>query len=107
MFLNNKYGYPVFELTVTAKYDSAIDFQVEEITSWNDSERKEPCDKRLYLKGCIKWDGCSHIHFGDGDGYIHLCGVDAWKEHVAAMQWIYESVSAIIGKDFDQTRKWS
>jgi hypothetical protein len=27
-----------------------------------------------FIDGEIKWDGCSHIYFGDKTGYIHLCG---------------------------------
>ncbi len=27
-----------------------------------------------YISGIIKWDGCSHLYFGDRDGYIHACG---------------------------------
>jgi hypothetical protein len=27
-----------------------------------------------YVRGTIKWDGCSHVYFGDEDGYLHLCG---------------------------------
>jgi hypothetical protein len=29
-----------------------------------------------FLRGRIKWDGCSHIVFGaeGDDGYLHLCG---------------------------------
>jgi hypothetical protein len=26
------------------------------------------------INGTVKWDGCSHYHFGDKDGYIHVCG---------------------------------
>lgn len=43
--------------------------------SWNEPtsniEEAEP-----FLKGSIKWDGCSHNTFapGDNSGYIHGCG---------------------------------
>lgn len=27
-----------------------------------------------FVEGCIKWDGCAHVNFGDENGYLHLCG---------------------------------
>lgn len=33
------------------------------------------------IKASIKWDGCSHVWFGEkGDsGYMHLCGSGCWR----------------------------
>lgn len=37
-----------------------------------------------YLRGTIRWDGCSHVWFGDDDGYLHLCGRGSF-DHLAAL----------------------
>lgn len=29
-----------------------------------------------FIRGWIKWDGCSHFWFGDENQYLHLCGLD-------------------------------
>lgn len=51
-----------------------LDFKVWQVNSW--TMENEPCmdDLEMFIKGIIKWDGCSHIYFGDEDGYLHLCG---------------------------------
>jgi hypothetical protein len=45
-----------------------------------------------FLRGRIKWDGCSHITFGaDGDaGYLHLCGGLSFAslDFVLRMAWV-------------------
>jgi hypothetical protein len=33
-----------------------------------------------YVHGFIKWDGCSHLYFGDDDGYLHVCGSRNWVQ---------------------------
>lgn len=52
----------------------SLEFEVIEVQGW--SMDKEPSEEHqeLFLKGTIKWDGCSHIYFGDEIGYMHLCG---------------------------------
>ena len=53
----------------------SLDFRVYQVTAW--TAENEVCheDNELFLTGSIKFDGCSHITFGDeGDGYLHLCG---------------------------------
>lgn len=30
------------------------------------------------VRGTIKWDACSHVYFGDKEGYMHLCGGRGW-----------------------------
>jgi len=42
----------------------------------------------VYLKGTIKWDGCSHINFGD-EGYIHLCGKYWFDKHIEVMKAVW------------------
>lgn len=50
----------------------------------NDIEKAQPV-----IKGHIKYDGCSHVDFGD-DGYIHICGSDSWLNFIEAIKRIYD-----------------
>ena len=51
---------------------SSLNFKVHEVISW--TMDNEVSDIEELLNGHIKWDGCSHIWFGDNDKYLHLCG---------------------------------
>ena len=87
-------GYAWHLMEVVALESHHIDFKVYEVTSW-DIDTNEPIEKDLYLTGTIKWDGCSHIWFGnekDGnhDGYLHLCGKTFWDMHAKLMTDIYQ-----------------
>lgn len=42
------------------------DSSMDDTDNFDDAER--------YIEGTVKWDGCSHFNFGDGTGYLHLCG---------------------------------
>jgi hypothetical protein len=33
----------------------------------------DPDQAEVLVKGTIKWDGCSHNTFGEGNGYLHAC----------------------------------
>lgn len=41
------------------------------------------------INGCIKWDACSHVYFGDKDGYIHICGGRNWKSIIVALERVF------------------
>ena len=43
-----------------------------------------------YIRGVVKWDGCSHYYFGDEEGYLHLCGKYDIKHITEAIRKIYE-----------------
>lgn len=79
--------------------ETSVNFNVFEVTSWNADDNK-PIDNELYLKGYIKWDGCSHIWFGDGDGYLHLCGKHYFDQHKKVIDAIWDMSSKRI-KRFD------
>lgn len=69
-------------------------FKVYEVSSWN-MEDNTPSETELYLKGYVKFDGCSHIWFGgeDRDGYLHLCGKFYWDNHKKVMDAIWQKCS--------------
>lgn len=52
----------------------------------------DPHDAEPLVNGTVKWDGCSHVFFGEADnsGYIHLCGREAWDTLVDVLPRIYE-----------------
>ena len=91
-----------FLLKLTAQEPHFIEFDVYEIAAWSvdkkTDEIEQPCEIELYLSGYIKWDGCSHIWFGeeeDGkhDGYLHLCGKHRWDKHIQLMQELFDFAS--------------
>ena len=87
-----------------------MEFEVFEITAWSEGkdgkyselefERKgatngmdttEDMDEaQTLIKGCVKWDACSHVTFGDDDGYIHLCGGSSWFNFMEATKRVWE-----------------
>jgi len=91
-------GYPEFIIEV--KKDSnefAAFINVYESVS-HDPESKMPCTCELYLRAYIKWDSCCHFHFGDEDGYLHLCGAEHIKQHFAIIKRVYAKAFEVMGK---------
>lgn len=95
--LINDMGWADFLIEVRPDIEYHMDFEVYEAAGWR--ENGDVVDKELYLKGTIKWDGCSHIWFGSaGDGYIHLCGGGYWEKHNRLMSALYEMAAERIEK---------
>lgn len=46
-------------------------------------------EAQTYLTVSIKWDSCSHFDFGK-EGYIHFCGVSAYKNHCKLLEFLYK-----------------
>ena len=75
-----------------------ISFKIYSVITWSKNEKTgkfEPCQVALYLTGMIKWDGCSHLWFGEKengvqDGYLHLCGKAYWMMHNQLMNELYD-----------------
>lgn len=88
-----------------------MDFWVFEIVAWgedsetgeytvfsyikkgatNSDDTTENTDEaQTLLRGHIKWDACSHVYFGDEDGYIHICGGESWFNFMEAIKRIWE-----------------
>lgn len=99
--LYDEHGYVIFIVSIDSDREYSMDFQVYEVVGWD--EQKTPCDKNLYMSGCIKWDGCSHVWFGEKeqgkqDGYLHLCGKNYWQHHANMMMALYEMAERTIVK---------
>lgn len=86
---NNRVEY-LIEFT-SDNFEYSINFNIHEVISWT-GETNEIYDKELYLKGEIKWDGCSHFWFGE-DGYIHMCGKDSFEDHKKVFDAVWELAS--------------
>jgi len=98
------------EMGVTIHYevhDYHVDFKVREGTLQPDGSvvytyfpdsASEPTwefeQAERYFDGTVKWDGCSHFNFGEGEenpGYMHLCGAAAFRQLGEALRecfWI-------------------
>lgn len=76
-----------FIIEITENKDHFINFNVEEVISW--TMKGKVSSTEHYIKGYVKWDGCSHFWFGDKDGYLHLCGKSSWDMHVRVIQTIW------------------
>jgi hypothetical protein len=75
--------------------DNYVSFSVYESVSFH--EDNVVADTELYLKGDIKWDGCSNFWFTDG---LHLCGKAYFETHKKVMGKIWDVCTKKI-KGFD------
>lgn len=97
-------GYINFLIKIDDDTDYRMDFEVFEVVSWECDDANTPSDTELYMTGVIKWDGCSHVYFGEKDetgnqdGYLHLCGKSYWDGHVKLMQAVYALAEKTIKK---------
>lgn len=107
---------PKFRLTVTSlleplpgsqsKYVS-ISVDVEEVTEWGEGENgkyDKPFAFEDYLGACLKWDGCSHIWYGEieegrRDAYHHLCGGFCFERHAWLMRCLFHWASKVLPMD--------
>ena len=95
-----------FRVTIAEQDEYRITFNVEEIVSHgisylNDPFRIDgPCEFEQYIHASIKWDGCSHVHYGNEfepkpgttkyNGYHHLCGAGEWIKHIMLMKLLWD-----------------
>jgi hypothetical protein len=86
-------GYVRAQLELKKVENSYVDFIVWQVNSWE--QDLTPYEKEKYFSGSIKWDGCSHVWFGEDsppDGYLHLCGKHFWELHNKIMEATYNEV---------------
>jgi len=93
-----------FVMDIIEKEDTHVKVAVSEVTSWpTDLSNYAGWSTEEYLEATIKWDGCCHVWFAD-EGYVHICGVQAWKHHCAVMEWIYKTAFVLIDGGADDER---
>lgn len=56
---------------------------------WDDKATTDIKNANTLFRGYIKWDACSHVYFGDDDGYIHVCGFHSWKNLHEAIKRVW------------------
>ncbi|BCO16341.1 hypothetical protein_gp288 [Bacillus phage vB_BceM_WH1] len=67
-----------------------VDFDVEEVVAWGGNDDYYTYSQtEHYLECTIKWDSCCHYHFGN-EGYIHMCGAEAYYMHFALLTALYD-----------------
>lgn len=75
------------DTTVADSKPYAFYADIYEVSSWSMDDHV-PLDSELYLKVYIKWDGCSHFWFGEQEGYIHVCGMQAYDDLVKVVETV-------------------
>lgn len=84
--------FSVFEVAATSmdeKGNKVPYYKRKEATGGMDmTENLE--EAQALLSGYIKWDACSHVTFGDENGYIHLCGGISWFNLIESIKRIWE-----------------
>lgn len=107
-FMFDRFGYPKFRITSeTEPDDPFFSFQADSVCGWTDE--KQPVDYEKYLHGMIKWDSCSHLYFGmdeERDGYLHLCGVHDFHDHIALLKFLYEMAFDRMGRKPEEGYEW-
>jgi hypothetical protein len=97
---DHEFGYTVFARTHTDA-PGGVEFGITEHVATDDegplygtgteSMQRDPFTAPLVCSGWIKWDGCSHLTWGERaqgeptNGYIHVCGADAWADLLTAL----------------------
>lgn len=83
-----------------------VGFQVDEVHSW--SRKGEVLDSEHYLEGSIKWDTCCHFFFGEKDnaGYIHMCGITSFYDHIALLKSLNELAFDLMDDDIIRDEEW-
>lgn len=74
--------FEVFEMVAWGKDEKTgeyteIEYERKGATASHDTTNSLE-EAQTLIMGRIKWDACSHVTFGDKDGYIHLCGGRSW-----------------------------
>lgn len=102
-----KFGDFLITPTVGSHYTK---FSVDEITGYEFDESTNDYTKihdlDPYLQCTIKWDSCSHFSFGDGDGYLHICGVGNFLNHVILMRHLYDQAFKLMGQAPQPGEEW-
>lgn len=120
-YIYDENEYPIFEVSVLqyagGKYlDVSCEFKVRSIGAWEADDSKTPYEDEIeeYLSMTVKWDGCSHLYFGDEqeDGvynsYHHFCGATDFKRHVRLLYELYNKAYEYMGrKPYDKSEEWN
>jgi hypothetical protein len=103
--------YKFGDFMITAKScEYYAKFEVDEIGGYEYEDATDdytkPCNMERYLVCTIKWDSCSHFTFGDENGYLHICGVNAFVDHVVLVKHLYEKAFDLMGQQPSYRNEW-
>lgn len=106
-------------------HQTHVDFEVYAAAQWGPEMRPEfslrdgdgsryttdPDEAERLLHGCIKWDGCSHVYFGEsegpcGEGYIHLCGQRCFLSLCKVLQAVWNLCIEKVGSKNGELKPW-
>lgn len=105
-----------FVAFVTSKASHFVELEVDEIVSILPGEEgpglRLPEHREHYLGCMIKWDSCSHFHFGEIEGdrrnaYLHLCGADAYQRHCRLLKELYALAFRLMGREPEPGEAWT
>lgn len=85
--------FTAYEVLGVGEDDSQWYWRKGAVSSTDDTSNLSEAEP--YIKGSVKWDGCSHFNFGD-EGYLHLCGRDDIDKLANALSVIYERCGALM-----------
>lgn len=90
------------EFGITAHVCSETDGTGRQYGNGMEALDADPTTAPLAVSGWIKWDGCSHTHWGEygneepGPGYLHICGGDSWDDMIAALSAVRAYAKAFL-----------
>lgn len=86
--------FKVFEITGHTKDEKTGEYAIPEYEKKGANSSEDTTENieeaQTLLRGRIKWDACSHVYFGDDNGYSHLCGGMNWKNLMEVMHRVWE-----------------
>lgn len=92
-----KWRYSEYWVDVTAYDVSSIleDGTDEGIPLYGSTGAETIEEAKPYLKGYVKWDGCSEL---DQIGTPHWCGWDGYQKHIDLLTYIYNQAFELMGR---------
>ncbi len=75
---------------VAGKIEGVENFYEKEGAKSSEETTQKLEEAQTLFQGSVKWDGCSHLSFGDKDGYIHFCGGEQWAVMMRTMNRVWE-----------------
>lgn len=98
----NRMEFEVYKITANGE-DANGNFTVRNYkrqgAKTSDDMTENLSEAQTAFEGYIKWDACSHVTFGDEDGYLHLCGGRSWKNIIEAINRIWKIAEEKLPKD--------
>lgn len=66
------------------------------VTEGPQDRRRDMREAKPLIRGCIGWDACSHVYFGEEDGYIHMCGKETWIQVTECLSRVFKQAGEML-----------